>query len=103
MSTELPERDAVEATVALFGAVAHPVRLEVLLALGRLGPRSVSQLQALLDIEQSALSHQLKVLREARLVRADRRGKRVFYRLDDHHVAHIVEDALVHVAEQSDG
>lgn len=48
---------------------------------------------------QSAISHQLRVLRQARLVRARREGRSVFYALDDDHVAHMFEQGLLHVSE----
>jgi len=81
--------------------MAHPVRVRVLLALSRLGPQAVGELQSLLGVEQSALSHQLRTLRDAHLVVGERAGKRVIYRLTDHHVAHIVEDALTHSLESA--
>lgn len=93
---------AIERTVALLSAIAHPVRLEVLLALHRRGPMTAGELQDLAGYEQSAMSHLLRVLREARLVDAERRGKQVVYRLQDEHVAHIVEDALKHVREHEE-
>lgn len=101
MSTEvaLPDSRDVERTVALLAALAHAGRLVVLLALARSGPLPVGRLQALAGMEQSATSHQLRVLREARLVRAERRGKQVFYELHDHHVARILEDAVLHTRE----
>ena len=99
VSEALPDEASLKAAVALFDAVAHPTRLLVLLALERRGPLSVTELQELAGIEQSAMSHQLRLLREARLVRDERRGRQVFYSLDDHHVAHIVEDALLHARE----
>ena len=76
MSTEapLPKPAAVANTVTLLSAIAHPTRLVVLLALSRHGPRSVGELQVLAGIEQSAMSHQLRILRDARLVRSERRG-----------------------------
>jgi len=98
----LPPEGALQSTVGLLSAVANPTRLLVLLALNRLGPRTVGQLQTLSGIEQSALSHHLRVLRDARLVRSERRGRHVVYRLHDHHVAHIVEDAISHVIEATD-
>jgi DNA-binding transcriptional ArsR family regulator len=101
MSTtdELPPPDAVRATVDLLAAIAHPARLTVLLALARTGPTSAGRLQEIAGVEQSAMSHQLRALRDARLIRAERRGRKVIYALDDHHVAHIIEDALAHVSE----
>ena len=99
MTRPLPPPDAVSATVALLSAMAHPARLRVLVALSRLGPRSVGELQALVGIEQSALSHQLRTLRDAGLVAREVRGRLRVYRLDDQHVAHVVEDALSHAIE----
>lgn len=98
-SAELPTAAEIEATVALLSAVAHPARLLVLLALQRRGPLSVGELVELSGLEQSAMSHQLRVLRAARLVSAERQGKQVIYALHDAHVAHIVEDALSHTGE----
>lgn len=95
----VPDAAELAATARLLSATAHPARLAVLLALSREGPQSVGDLRRHVDLEQSALSHQLRVLREARLVQGVRRGKQVIYELVDHHVAHIVEDALSHVRE----
>ncbi len=93
MSTEVIER-----TAALLGLLGHPKRLEALLLL-RDGPLSAGELASQLGLEQSAMSHQLRLLRDARLVSSDRQGRRVLYRLTDHHVAHIIGDALAHVSE----
>ena len=95
--------EAIEATARLLAVAAHPVRLRVLIALDRRGPLSAGELQAIAGVEQSAMSHQLHKLRDARLVDAQRRGRRMIYRLHDHHVAHIVRDALLHVSERVDG
>ncbi len=89
-------------TVELFRALGHELRLHVLLVLSRSGGLSVSELQQVVGSEQSALSHQLKILKEARLVRSSRRGRRVIYQLDDAHVGRVVEDAIAHVVEDSD-
>ncbi|MCB9674920.1 MAG: helix-turn-helix transcriptional regulator [Alphaproteobacteria bacterium] len=83
----------------LFRRLAHPGRLEVLDLLRRYSPRSVSELQELTGLERTALSHQLRVLREGRLVRTEREGKHVLYALADDHVASIVGDALSHIEE----
>lgn len=95
--------EAIEATARLLAVAAHPVRLRVLIALDRRGPLSAGELQAIAGVEQSAMSHQLHKLREARLVDAQRRGRRMIYRLHDAHVAHIVRDALLHVTERVEG
>lgn len=94
-----PSAEALARTVAILAAVAHPTRLAVLFALVREGALPVGRLQELSGTEQSALSHQLRVLREADLVRTTRAGRQVIYDLKDDHVAHIVEDALSHAEE----
>lgn len=91
--------ETVSATVALFSAIAHPTRLRVLLTLHRRGPTSAGDLQVAVGVEQTAMSHQLRILREAKLVSAKRRGRRVIYDLVDHHIAHIIGDAVAHVTE----
>ena len=53
-----------------------------------------------LDMTQSAISHQLRTLKQARLVKARRDGKNTFYSLDDDHVKGILEQVLTHITEQ---
>ena len=48
---------------------------------------------------QSAVSHQLRVLKQARLVKARRDGKNTFYSLDDDHVKRIIEQVMIHISE----
>lgn len=52
-----------------------------------------------LDMSQSAISHQLRILKQARLVKARRDGKNSFYSLDDEHVKKIIEQVMIHIAE----
>ena len=59
----------------------------------------VGELASLLNMTKSAVSHQLKILRSAKLVRADKKGKNVFYSLNDHHVKTVLEMALEHILE----
>jgi DNA-binding transcriptional ArsR family regulator len=93
----------LERAVDLLSCMAHPVRLAVVARLHRRGPANVSTLREELDVEQSALSHHLRHLRDARLVVGERQGKQVFYRLHDAHVGSIVEDTLQHAAELEGG
>lgn len=89
---------AVVRTIALFKALAHPVRLGIVLRLGR-GDAAVHELVDALDVSQPLVSQHLAVLRDAHLVRADREGREQRYALVDDHVAHIVHDAVQHAAE----
>ena len=95
----LAEHD-VSAAVELFAALAHPVRLRVLLEIQKLGEATVGDLVESLGVEQSSLSHQLAALRKARLVIAVVDGRRRIYKLTDQHVAHIVHDAVIHSNEK---
>ena len=61
------------------------------------GPRSVSDLTEALGMEQSAVSHQLRLLREHNLVRAEKAGRRRLYALYDEHVATLLHAGLHHV------
>ncbi|HEY1097519.1 MAG TPA: metalloregulator ArsR/SmtB family transcription factor [Myxococcota bacterium] len=81
-----------------FSALAHDARLKAVVALRRRGPLTVGALVDVCGLEQTALSHQLRVLRTAGLVRTTRRGKHIEYALVDDHVGCIVDDALAHAA-----
>ncbi|MCK6501854.1 metalloregulator ArsR/SmtB family transcription factor [Myxococcota bacterium] len=87
------------AAAALLAVMAHPARLSVLDLLHRAGPRTVGDLARALDMEQSALSHHLRLLRDAHLVASEAAGRHRLYRLADEHVAHVVRDVLAHAAE----
>lgn len=87
------------AAAALFGVLSHPARLQVLTLLQGDRERTASELQAATGLERTAMSHQLRILREAHLVHVTPVGRQRRYRLADHHVAHIVRDALAHVQE----
>ena len=77
-------------------ALSTPSRVLILGCL-LTGPRSVSDITEALGMEQSAVSHQLRVLREHRLVRADRAGRMRLYALADEHVSVLLEAGLRHV------
>ncbi len=77
-------------------ALSTPSRVLILAQL-RERPRSVSELVAAVGMEQSAVSHQLRLLRDGDLVVGERQGRRVVYSLYDHHVAWLVDQAVGHV------
>lgn len=60
----------------------------------------VCDIASLLEMTQSAISHQLRVLKQGRLVKYRKEGKVVYYSLDDDHVKHIVEEGLKHIQEK---
>jgi DNA-binding transcriptional ArsR family regulator len=89
---------AVEAVAETFKLLGDPTRVRLLDVLGQ-GERCVCDLAALVGISESAVSHQLRLLRSARLVRVRRTGRMAFYALDDHHVIGLLHDARRHVEE----
>lgn len=60
----------------------------------------VCDISALLSMNQSAISHQLKILRQAKLVKSRREGKVVYYSLDDEHIKGIFNQGLIHINEK---
>jgi len=77
-------------------ALATPSRLLILARL-REGPLPATELAAEVGMEQSACSHQLRLLRNLGLVTGTRKGRSVVYALYDHHVAELLDQALSHV------
>jgi DNA-binding transcriptional ArsR family regulator len=92
--------DAVEGLAETFSALGDPTRVRILDALSH-GELCVCDLAAVLKLSQSAVSHQLRLLRGLRLVRPRRDGRVVFYSLDDQHIMSIFKQTLQHVEEQS--
>jgi DNA-binding transcriptional ArsR family regulator len=84
----------------VFKLLGDPTRVRLLDALSH-GERCVCDLAALVDLSESAVSHQLRLLRTARLVRVRRSGRLAFYNLDDHHVIGLLHDTRKHVEESS--
>jgi DNA-binding transcriptional ArsR family regulator len=89
---------AVEALAETFRVLGDPTRVRILDALSA-GELCVCDIASLAGISESAVSHQLRLLRGMRLVRPRRSGRLVFYALDDHHIIELLKQALTHVEE----
>ncbi len=90
--------DAVAGLADTFRALGDPTRVRILDALSH-GELCVCDLAAVLRVSQSAVSHQLRLLRGMRLVRPRRDGRVVFYALDDQHIMALFRQTLQHVEE----
>jgi len=99
LRAELVPDAAVTGLADTFSALADPTRVRMLDALSH-GELCVCDLAAVLRLSQSAVSHQLRLLRGMRLVRPRRDGKVVFYSLDDQHIISLFRQTLQHVEEQ---
>jgi DNA-binding transcriptional ArsR family regulator len=89
---------SVEAVAEVFKLLGDPTRVRIVDALAH-GERCVCDLASLVGLSESAVSHQLRLLRAARLVRVRRSGRMAFYTLDDHHVVGLLHDTRKHVEE----
>lgn len=93
------EDQAVEKLANLYKAYADPSRLRILYALERL-EMCVCDLAAMLKISESAVSHQLRLLRNMRLVKNRRDGNVLYYSLYDKHCTTLLKTGLQHLDEQ---
>ena len=94
----MPEETLLYDLSDFFKVMGDGTRIKLLWALDE-SELCVGDLAVLLNMTKSAVSHQLKVLKTAKLVRAQKKGKNVFYALNDHHVKIIIEKALEHICE----
>ncbi len=94
----ITEDEAIE-LAQLFQAMGDPSRAKIIFALSQ-QELCVCDLARLLDLSVSAVSHQLRLLRNLRLVKFRREGRMAYYSLDDNHVERLLKDGLEHVRER---
>lgn len=99
---QLINDDEAQSIALLFKMLADPSRMHILDALNKYQELCVCDLMVELNVSQSALSHNLAKLRQARIIKSERRGKNVFYSFDDQHIIDIYESALAHIGEHHD-
>lgn len=92
----LHDASYVQAAADAMQALSTPSRLRILARLVQ-GPTSVSELAAAVQMESSAVSHQLRVLRHLGLVVGHRDGRQILYELHDDHVAEMLQQVIAHV------
>jgi ArsR family transcriptional regulator, lead/cadmium/zinc/bismuth-responsive transcriptional repressor len=91
----VPPDDLLTVVVEAFGALADPTRARILYALGR-RTLCVRDLAIVTGVSQSAMSHQLRLLRDRRVVKVRRDGTTMYYSVDDQHVAALLREAEYH-------
>jgi ArsR family transcriptional regulator len=95
---EMPEEETLYELADFFKIFGDSTRMSILFALGG-EPMCVCDIAELLGMTKSAVSHQLKILRQSDLVKYRRSGKNVYYTLADAHVGDIIDTALEHIKE----
>ena len=95
---EMPIEEEVQDLASLFKVFGDPTRIRILNILQH-KPLCVHDLSILLEMQQTAVSHQLKVLRHNRLVRFYRKGKMAIYSLNDEHIERLMSIGIEHIKE----
>ena len=93
----IPARD-VDGLTEIFRVLGDPTRVRILDVLSR-DELNVGDIAGRLGVTESAVSHQLRLLRNTRIVRSRREGRMIFYALDDKHVLALFRQGLKHVQE----
>jgi len=99
LKSRLLDDASATALAETFKILGDSTRVRILDALAR-EEVSVCDLAALLGVSQSAVSHQLRLLRGMRLVKSRRDGKHIYYVADDQHIVRLFEQGLEHVQER---
>ncbi|WP_087037040.1 ArsR/SmtB family transcription factor [Thermococcus litoralis] len=95
---KLPEEELILDVADFFDALGNPTRLKILFALLE-EELCTCDLSNITGLSVSAVSHQLRVLKDRKIVTYKKDGKNVFYRLDDEHIREILKIALEHLRE----
>jgi ArsR family transcriptional regulator len=96
---KMPSEEDLYDLAELFKVFGDTTRIKILCALVE-AEMCVCDIAALLNMTQSSISHQLRILKQARLVRYRRDGKVVYYSIDDEHVKQIFDQGLIHLKER---
>ncbi len=96
---KMPTDTEIQYMADLFKIFGDATRLKILAVLLESGELCVCDIALTLEMSQSSISHQLRVLKQSRLVKFRRSGKTLFYSLADEHVITIMNQGLVHINE----
>ena len=99
---QMLDKKQLSAVSEFFKVLGDETRMKIINALSH-SELCVSDIAAALEMTQSAVSHQLKLLRMAGQVKARREGKSIYYSLDDQHVIDILDEALTHIRHKING
>ena len=98
VTAKMPDEDELYDLAEIFKVFGDSTRIKILYVLFE-SEMCVCDIAQLLNMNQSAISHQLKILKQSRLIKSRREGKAVFYSLADGHVRTIINQGLEHIEE----
>lgn len=96
---KMPDEDTLIGVAELFKVFGDSTRTRILSALSA-EEMCVCDISALLNMSMSAVSHQLRILRQTKIVKSRRSGKEIFYSLEDEHIFELYKVALAHLQEE---
>ena len=99
IKNNMPNEDSLYDLAELFKVFGDSTRIRILSCL-KVSKLCVNDIALTLNMTVSAISHQLRILKNAKLVKAEKQGKEVYYSLDDEHVDCIIDCGLDHVNEE---
>ncbi|MBQ7706426.1 MAG: helix-turn-helix transcriptional regulator [Lachnospiraceae bacterium] len=99
VSMDMPEEEILYDLAELFKVFGDTTRIKILYTLFE-AEMCVCDIAEILNMTQSAISHQLKILKNAKLVKSRRDGKQIIYALDDEHVGSIIKMGMEHIEER---
>lgn len=92
------DNQLIEQLADMFGLMGDPTRLKIIMTCLN-ESCSVTEIVNQLELSQPLVSHHLRLLKAARMVRAERQGQQIFYQADDDHVRCIINDMVEHFSE----
>lgn len=98
VAREMPEDEILYDLAELFKIFGDSTRIKILYAIYE-AEMCVCDIAALLNMTQSAISHQLRILKQSKLVKYRRDGKTIYYSLDDDHVHAIIQMGMMHLSD----
>jgi DNA-binding transcriptional ArsR family regulator len=98
---EIGNEEGIAQLADMFRLMGDPSRLSIIVTCLK-GPISVGDIAAQLGLSPSLVSHHLRLLRAARVLKAERRGKQMFYSASDEHIECVIADMMAHVGEPLD-
>ena len=96
---KMGSREVIDKLSRTFSVLGDPNRVRIIFALSK-AELCVEELALLLEMTHSAVSHQLRALKDLDLVKCRKEGRRVYYRLNDDHIENLFNEGLIHVLER---
>ncbi|MGD2279322.1 MAG: metalloregulator ArsR/SmtB family transcription factor [Candidatus Omnitrophota bacterium] len=95
----MKSREVIDKLSRTFSVLGDPTRTRLIFALSN-AELCVAELSLVLEMSHSAISHQLRALKDLDLVRCRKKGRRAYYSLDDKHIENLFKEGLKHVLEK---